>query len=128
MKNLELSDILQRSNPQLKRVSIFQNGAWVFVLFPREAITRVDDGVRYIRAAERFGLVYENENNPKQISVYGDPGDYICIDRTNVISKITKSQYHMMFPTPVQNPPLPYTTQKALDDPRFLTDIFEKQS
>ena len=121
MKDLELSDILQRSPSPLVKLGLYVNGRWQFGSFT-EAGFITDDGQRIYRVSRRFALIPQNVNDPSRGRIFGNPGDYVGVDTFGVLSLITKEQYEYRFPRK-KKPAYIADTSEKLKDPNYITEI-----
>ena len=124
MKDIDQRDILIRERLRATQLSVKVNGGWQFATLQR-ASKRLN-GLSYYRIQFPFGLVNSRANNPKIIMEYGDPGDYVAMDRLGELSLVKKDMYDMLFARP-KNPVTRPVSSKKLSDPKFITDIVRKR-
>jgi hypothetical protein len=120
MKDLQLTDILQKRVKALTRVSIYRDGKWLFVnlLTP----TKSTAGQDFFLIETLFGLHKEGSTNPAKYAVKGSPGDYVSVDKNGVKALVTAAMYELLFP-PTQQAPFTATNSQNLKDPNYLTKI-----
>ena len=76
----------------------------------------------------KFGTKRGRATDPKVPYQRGMPGDYLGLDSLGVYTVLTEKQFLRLFPIPNQNPPHNPCTDKELRDPKFLTDVIQKQT
>jgi hypothetical protein len=121
MKDLELKDIIQRQRPRLTKLSVYQNGKWVFATV-QGATSIADSNQNIYRGRTRFALIESNVNNPEKGSLYGQPGDYIGVDSTGELSLITQESYKQRFPKRI-SPRRGADSSQKLKNPDYITEI-----
>ena len=121
MKELDLTNIIQRRSYPLVKLGIYANGRWQFAGLPSESSV-ASEGQSIYRVANKFSLVPSNVNDPSQGKVFGESGDYIGVDRTGTISLITQKEYRFRFPRK-RKTARPADTSEKLKDPNYITEI-----
>jgi hypothetical protein len=126
MKDLEEKDILNRTRQKLTRFSIYLEGRWRFgrLLSP----TVIADNQSIFRMSVPFALVAANENNPRNASLLGRPGDYIASDNLGELSIITEAQYNLRFPKRRKQPYRPETSEKLKGGDFITKTVRESQT
>jgi hypothetical protein len=125
MKDIDQRDILRRERLRATQLSVKVNGGWQFATLQR-ASKRLN-GLSYYRIQFPFGLVNSRANDPKIIMEYGDPGDYVAMDRLGELSLVKKDMYDLQFAKPNTRPEVRPVNSKKLSDPKFITDIVRKR-
>jgi len=124
MKDMHLTDILNRGTRPLTLLSVYKEGRWQFGI-PNRIVRTVDQQAFYL-VSEKFGLVKKGTTDPAVIARRGSPGDYVARDtNTGVYSVVTAAEYKRFFPAPNLNPPSVPTNSEQLKDPKFLTNILK---
>lgn len=124
MKDIDSKDILLRRNRRLTNVSIYRDGRWVFAGLNN--LKKTSQGQNFYLMSNPFGLLKEGTQDPKIITLRGEPGDYVAIDSTGTVSMVTAEQFNQLFPAPNLDPPKTSNNSEQLKDPKFLTDILNK--
>jgi len=125
MKDIDKRDILVRGRLRATQLSVKANGRWQFTTLARAS--KRAEGLSYYRIQFPFGLVNSKTRDPKIIMQYGEPGDYVSIDRLGELSLVKKDMYDLRFPKKDTRPQTIPTTSKKLSDPKFITDIVRKR-
>ncbi len=121
MKDLQLKDILIKPKKTLTQVSIYSEGSWVFTNLINPVVTTLQQNFYLIGTP--FGLIYNNINDPKNVSRLGTPGDYVAEDiNTGTLDLVTPPQFSRLFPSPKQSIPTP-TSSEMLKNPNYITKI-----
>ena len=123
MKDLELSDIMNRPVRSFTLLSVYRNGRWQFGT-PTNLVKTVNNQTFYL-ISDKFGLARQGTQNPKVLARRGSPGDYISRDQSGVYAIVTAAEYKRLFPAPNNNPPSVPTNSAQLIDPKFLTNILK---
>ena len=131
MKDLELKDILARQVESFTKISVYLNGQWQFATIVNPIA--VDNNQSFYRIDYKFGLVKSSQNNPKKLSLFGNPGDYVAIDNVGIYSLVKKDQYKQLLnsksigqssvvPTQTSTNATP-TTSASLKNPNYITEV-----
>ena len=121
MKDLELRDVLDRRRSPLTKLSVYVNGKWQFASVGSSNFI-ADGNQRIYRGVTKFALIPSTVNDPKNGTLFGEPGDYIGIDSFGELSLITKAQYLQRFPKR-RSPSIPPDTSSKLKNPNYITEI-----
>ena len=120
MKDLQLTDILIKPKKALTQVSIYSGGRWVFTNLINPVVTTLQQN--FYLMGTPFGLIYNNINDPKKLSIQGKPGDYVAQGKEGILDLVTEAQFLLLFPTPQQPSPTP-TSSEMLKNPNYITKI-----
>lgn len=95
--------INEKYNPVLKierkvtRMSIFINSSWRFVDPNAYTFYPVDDFSRIALIRTRFGVLYNDENDPSKLYRVGEENDYLIMDYDANLSIMTKDTYNKIY-------------------------------
>tara|TARA_R100001244_G_C5144138_1_gene128449 strand:+ start:221 stop:586 length:366 start_codon:yes stop_codon:yes gene_type:complete len=99
MKDLELRDIFPRYPNKPTRVSLIQNGHWIFTNIRfSDGITQ-EDGATYFYYSVPFGIVLGTQVNPRRLYKRGNPGEYLVYNPGGFYDIIDKEEYLIRFPS-----------------------------
>ena len=123
MKDIQPTDIFNRVQNPINRVSVFLNGNWVFVNMPQQSDLQ-HDGQSYFKMNYKFGTVRQGETNPKKTQLRGKPGDYLVRTALGEFTVVPKQIYKTTFPTPLTTKnSIPLPASKKLQEKDFLDKV-----
>ena len=123
MKDLELKDILIKSDKPLIGLSVYFNGKWSYATLTNPNKITVLQSFYLI--SYPFGLHRKVTTSPGKYVIKGAPGDYVARDNQGFLSLVTAHNYSLLFPGPqniLTSPP----SSELLRDPNFLTKTLQE--
>ena len=86
-----------RPSKRVTLMSVFINNSWVFS-DPNAYISYpIDDFSRIALIRDKFGILYNDETDPSNTYMVGEPNDYLIIDFEGNLSIMTKEKYKQLY-------------------------------
>ena len=87
-----------------RRFSVFLNGSWFFANVLSRSLVQDTGLEKYYKINSKFGVVSNDEPDPKNTMFRGAAGDYLRVDYNNLLAVVSKKQFDILFPKKTQKP------------------------